>query len=448
MLIFLPSLFVANENSQCIQTVTDYEVYKENGVLISVSELRTKHRSQHRWLIISDEEIHTIALNAFKNLSLFGLFMNLTNGELNLTSESFNGLSNLTDLSIMSSRITSLETNFFKPLTSLASIALTMNINGQNLNDSLSEKKSLKTLRVINSFLGNISSATVPVYPQVEELRFEMNNITPFQVGAFLHSNNLLYLRFIQNGLTGLQLGMFYGLNKLVTLLIREKMVTSLPKGVFNNLDRLRYLQFFESGISHIEADAFAGLNIQHLDLDANKLVTLVPGMFNGLDNLHELWLTDNSITHIPKNVFNTYNLNYLMMDFNQIETIEDDAFAGLKLTQLNLSNNRLKYIGPGIFRNFNSYYLILDQNYIHTIETNSFLYSNIQVFDIYNNNITEVDKFAWGFQNYTKIVSLDSTDFEDTSLSFLCELTAHYHFNIYKNINLYLGIFDIQAYF
>lgn len=87
---------------------------------------------------------------------------------------------------------------------------------------------------------------------------------------------------------------------------------------------KLKILFLNNSNIEIIQNRTFNGLiNLEYLDLGANKLTELIGHEFHGLDNLKELYLHQNRIQYIDNTTFiELYRLKMLRLDHNRIKTM------------------------------------------------------------------------------------------------------------------------------
>ena len=72
--------------------------------------------------------------------------------------------------------------------------------------------------------------------------------------------------------------------------------------GTFTNLVRLRWLDLSENKLRVISSGAFQGLDLQHLFLNGNRNIQLVPGSFDGLAT-SGLYLHDCALTDLPPHI-------------------------------------------------------------------------------------------------------------------------------------------------
>jgi len=114
--------------------------------------------------------------------------------------------------------------------------------------------------------------------------------------------------------------------------------------GTFADLSHLRWLDLSNNRIRALASSTFAGLALQHLFLNGNRHIQLVPGSFNGLVTTG-LYLHDCSLAQLPADVLTPLNatLRYLWLNGNEL-TVVDVGLRPLfnSLSHLRLGSNPL----------------------------------------------------------------------------------------------------------
>ncbi|XP_075854110.1 leucine-rich repeat, immunoglobulin-like domain and transmembrane domain-containing protein 3 [Microcebus murinus] len=109
-------------------------------------------------------------------------------------------------------------------------------------------------------------------------------------------------------------------------------------------------LRIEKTAVRRIPAEAFYYLlELQHLWVSYNSVVTVDPSSFYNLKQLHELRLDGNSLLAFPwASLLDTPRLRTLDLRNNRITTVPSEAVRYLKsLTYLDLSSNRLTTLPP-----------------------------------------------------------------------------------------------------
>lgn len=114
--------------------------------------------------------------------------------------------------------------------------------------------------------------------------------------------------------------------------------------GTFADLSDLRWLDLSNNRIRALATGTFAGLTLQHLFLNGNRHIQLVPGSFNQLVTTG-LYLHDCSLSRLPAEVLTPLNatLRYLWLNGNEL-TLVDVGLRPLfnSLSHLRLGSNPL----------------------------------------------------------------------------------------------------------
>lgn len=138
----------------------------------------------------------------------------------------------------------------------------------------------------------------------------------------------------------------FRGLDaSLKQLSITNGQLRSIPQNALKQLKRLETLDLDGNQIDQLDSYAFYGLPLTVLNLQSNKLHTLLEYSCGGLEHtLEELILMHNSLTSFPLIALRRLRkLKTLKLAGNIINELTDDGFTRFTALQnLDLSNNRL----------------------------------------------------------------------------------------------------------
>ncbi|MDE0017114.1 MAG: cadherin domain-containing protein [Candidatus Poribacteria bacterium] len=224
-------------------------------------------------------------------------FLNITS----LKSGDFDGLTNLTTLSLSQNKLASLPSDVFDGLTNLTTL-------------NLSQNK-----------LASLSSDVFDGLTNLTTLYLSYNPFTSLPSGVFDGLTVLTTLYLSENNkLASLPSDVFDGLTNLTVLSLRANKFTSLPSGVFDELTALTTLQ-----------------------LSYNPFTSLLSGVFDGLTALTTLYLDNNPFTSLPSGVFDELTaLITLNLAYNAISNVS--ALENMTaLTHLYLSGNPISDYGP-----------------------------------------------------------------------------------------------------
>ena len=205
--------------------------------------------------------------------------------------------SNGTICRLFSKGITSLSSNDFDGLSNLDRLYL----NNNNLN-SLPED--------VFAGLSNLQMLTL-----------NNNNLSNLPEDIFAGLSNLQHLHLNNNDLSGLPENIFDDLSNLQELGLYENNLSSLPEDIFAGLSNLQELNLYENNLSTLPEDVFSGpANLQELSLYENNLSSLPEDVFSGLSKLRYLYLYNNDLSSLPEDIFDGLsNLDILELSGNSL---------------------------------------------------------------------------------------------------------------------------------
>ncbi|XP_078452245.1 leucine-rich repeat transmembrane protein FLRT3-like [Lampetra planeri] len=190
--------------------------------------------------------------------------------------------------------------------------------------------------------LRRISREVLSQIRLLEKLHLDDNDLATSEIeqGAFRELSSIKGLYFSSNQL----LSVPYDLPKsLEELQLESNRITTILEDTFEGMVNLKHLNLDWNALTSegIHDSSFADLTeLEELSL-ANNLLTSPPRILPGT-NLQKLHLQHNNITTIPSNSFlSLHNLVYLDLSENHIKSLPVEAFSGLNnLKQLTLQNN------------------------------------------------------------------------------------------------------------
>lgn len=143
---------------------------------------------------------------------------------------------------------------------------------------------------------------------------------------------------------TALQRSNFTGFDSLEHLYLSECGIERIEVGTFVLLTNLKWLDLSNNRIRTLSEYSLSGLNLQHLFLNGNRHIRLLPESFEGLVTTG-LYLHDCSLAKLHPEVLGPLNssLKYLWLNGNEIDRIEVQ-FSSLfsSLQHLRLASNPL----------------------------------------------------------------------------------------------------------
>nr|ABB21052.1 variable lymphocyte receptor A [Eptatretus burgeri] len=129
-----------------------------------------------------------------------------------------------------------------------------------------------------------------------------------------------------------------------------SKRLTAIPSNIPADTKKL---ELDYNKLSSLLSKAFQSFTkLTFLSLNNNQLLTLPAGVFDELKNLETLWIQQNQLQTLPVGVFDhLVNLDKLYLYQNQLESLPQGIFDKLtKLTILWLNTNKLHSLPEGVF--------------------------------------------------------------------------------------------------
>jgi Leucine-rich repeat (LRR) protein len=182
-----------------------------------------------------------------------------------------------------------------------------------------------------------------PINETLKKLDLRHNELTRLDSGAFNWLQNLESLQLSGNRLMRIEADTFIYLTSLKFLDLSDCHLASLDLQAFYGLKSLERLNLSENRISSIEPDTFASLvNLDFLDLSSNQIKKISPSSFHGLVQLIKLNLRANSIESIESGAFESLaKLKYLDLYENKLSRLDHGLFDRVAgLAELDLGSN------------------------------------------------------------------------------------------------------------
>ena len=214
---------------------------------------------------------------------------------------------------------------------------------------------NLTVLTLYNNQLSILPSGIFDNLTQLTTLYLHNNQLSTLPAGIFDNLTQLTVLYLHNNQLSILPAGIFNNLTQLTWLYLNGNRLSILSSGIFNNLTQLSVLSLERNQLSTLPSDIFDNLTkLSSLYLDGNQLSTLPSNIFDNLTKLTELWLWDNQLSTLPSGIFNNLTkLSSLTLGNNQLSTLPSGIFDNLtQLASLLLNGNQLSTLPDGIFDN------------------------------------------------------------------------------------------------
>ncbi|XP_045769205.1 toll-like receptor 7 [Maniola jurtina] len=371
-------------------------------------------------LTITNCKLLSVPDNTFQDLKkLRRLKLRSKNSEwsptknLELTLNSFNGLSELQSLDLAQNNIKFVPSGVFCSLENLNTVNLTNNrirTVGQ-IGFGPGCGSSLQTLDLSHNEIKSLSEESELLkLRSLQHLYLQHNNITDISSEAFNGLVSMRVLNISHNRLHTLPEGLFAYARELREIYLNDNSLFELARGIFHRLEQLIVLDLSSNQLTsnHVDDGTFLGLiRLIVLNLSNNALTRIDGKTFKDLFFLQILNLKNNSIGYIEENAFlPLYNLHTLNLAENRLHTIDENLFNGLfVLSKLTLNNNLLVSIDKKAFKNC----------------------SDLKELDLSSNQLLEVPDALWEL-SFLKTLDLGEnqiSDFKNGSFKNLNQLTG-----------------------
>ncbi|XP_023613717.1 leucine-rich repeats and immunoglobulin-like domains protein 3 isoform X2 [Myotis lucifugus] len=284
--------------------------------------------------------------------------------------------------------------------------------------EQLKHFQSLETLDLSSNNISELKTAFPPL--QLKYLYINSNRITSMEPGCFDNlANTLLALKLNRNRISAIPPKMFK-LPQLQHLELNRNKIKNVDGLTFQGLGALKSLKMQRNGVTRLMDGAFWGLsNMEILQLDHNNLTEITKGWLYGLLMLQELHLSQNAINRISPDAWEfCQKLSELDLTFNHLSRLDDSSFLGLSLLNtLHIGNNKVSYIADCAFRGLSSLKTLdLKNNEISwTIEDMNGAFSGLDKLRrliLQGNRIRSITKKA-----FTGLDALEHLDLSDNAI-------------------------------
>ncbi|XP_063449103.1 leucine-rich repeats and immunoglobulin-like domains protein 3 isoform X3 [Pan paniscus] len=286
------------------------------------------------------------------------------------------------------------------------------------LPEHLKEFQSLETLDLSSNNISELQTAFPAL--KLKYLYLNSNRVTSMEPGYFDNlANTLLVLKLNRNRISAIPPKMFK-LPQLQHLELNRNKIKNVDGLTFQGLGALKSLKMQRNGVTKLMDGAFWGLsNMEILQLDHNNLTEITKGWLYGLLMLQELHLSQNAINRISPDAWEfCQKLSELDLTFNHLSRLDDSSFLGLSLLNtLHIGNNRVSYIADCAFRGLSSLKTLdLKNNEISwTIEDMNGAFSGLDKLRrliLQGNRIRSITKKA-----FTGLDALEHLDLSDNAI-------------------------------
>ncbi|KAJ3595152.1 hypothetical protein NHX12_004456 [Muraenolepis orangiensis] len=224
----------------------------------------------------------------------------------------------------------------------------------------------------------------------------------------------------------------FQGSPRLAKLVFLNNAIRDIHARAFENLTHLEELDLSGNPwLEHLVQGTFSQQgNLTKLQLNFNKLKTLLPDTFGSLRNLETLEMKGNLIAHLPVSLFrNLQHLQCLDLSGNWLEEVtREDLEALTELRTLKLNNNLLSRLSADTFHNVSHLReLHLEGNSLNNLPRDVFsVLTNLEVLNLRGNFLSNFSSEAFGhFPSSLKELTLQGNELVELSDSSFHGLTS-----------------------
>lgn len=268
--------------------------------------------------------------------------------------------------------------NFLKGLSKVTNLSLPSNGITTIEEDALCELPLLTQLDLVRNNI-TLTSHVFDCSHELLLLDLATTGLTELPEGVFDQLKKLRVLQLWGNRLKTLKPGVFHALGRLASLELSNNQLESLPAGVFDGLVSLVQLNLGNNKIKTVPPHLFsATVQLQKVRWDANEGLVLHEDTFSNLTKLETVTLSGNGLGSVPERLFlNSTNIQTVNLAKNRLTAIPEKLFYGLeKLKTLDLSHNQLEEIKNTTFNSLKALEsLFLQNNKLREISKNLFYY-------------------------------------------------------------------------
>uniref|UniRef100_A0A6Q2XUC9 Ig-like domain-containing protein n=1 Tax=Esox lucius TaxID=8010 RepID=A0A6Q2XUC9_ESOLU len=229
---------------------------------------------------------------------------------------------------------------------------------------------TITTLILTNNRIAKISLEQLRPLQGLDTLDLSNNNLVDIKADSFpaLPLKNLI---MNNNRISTLETNCFVNLSSTLQVLrLNRNRLSTLPVKIFQ-LPNLQHLELNRNRVRRVEGLTFHGLHaLRSLKMQRNGISRLMDGAFWGLSNM-EVLLTTNNLTEVSKGLALTayawefcQKLSELDLSSNHLARLEESSFVGLSLLdELHIGNNRVSFIADGAFRGLSHLQMLDLQN-------------------------------------------------------------------------------------
>lgn len=277
----------------------------------------------------------------------------------------------------------------------------------------------------------------------IKNVDLSFNRIRQIDSNALPSGNQLEILDLSFNNISDLNVNTFQMFGNLKQLSLSNNQIVEIPSFLFHTTGKLVDINLSFNKIGKVDDFAFSGdFDLKKLNFSHNQLTVLHRKIVENLSNLSHFDVSSNQITVLKADAFECLeNIIYLDLSNNPIKTVDNQSFWSLvKLQQLILSQTSLLQIDAGAFSTLQSLRMLdISNNRLKVLDVNvlPMLPNQLKSLSIANNRLRELNGFSSARISDTKIIGIDSNQFNCSYFERLFQSITWKHLqSISKRIN------------
>ncbi|KAF7988135.1 hypothetical protein HCN44_007629 [Aphidius gifuensis] len=280
---------------------------------------------------------------AFTATKTKNVVLNFVKGLLTIVPESFKGLEEIAILDLSSEKSTiTLDNDTFICTPKLEALTMTLNEATTTLSNKFETLEELKKLIILGGQLEIIKNDTfTSANNKLRHVQISSCSIFFIEPKTFANLTDLWYLDLSNNSLMRIAPGTFDGLSNLEVLKLQKNNIYKIKESTLNDLVNLYRFDICDNDLTEISNEIFYNTKIEYLYLRNNRLKIIQKELFNYTNStlIKEIDLQNNYIDRIEKGAFAGLNLDVLDLAKNKLQVITNGIFQGcLGILELNIS--------------------------------------------------------------------------------------------------------------
>ena len=295
------------------------------------------------------------------------------------------------DLYFMYEKINKISLNSFIGLTKAKRLLLEYNEIEELEGDTFEGLSNLTLLSLDENKLSRIDSLAFEGLVHLEQLLLHRTRITEINESLFKSLTRLKLLKLSENKLKSIDSNDFKGLVNLEILHLNNNEIEAIGPGSFDDLSNLKELNLANNKLKHIESNTFkCSTNLKTLRLNNNRLETLEQESFKSVSNLEGLFLDGNKLKNINRKCFESLSIESI--ELLRLHDNNPNVYSYFKSTSLGLNkwDNQKSVLDPKGF--LSDWYSFLDQ---FSPSNNEFHSPKMLIVDYYDDLIRDIDIYT-----------------------------------------------------